>query len=97
MSQYEQDACVGRAFREKEEAQRELRCWRDKALRMGRTMTAVDTALKNLGHEEVPLDTSDALVRSIEAHPTKEEVKTIFREVQRLSAEIARLEKVISG
>lgn len=75
MSTDEQDKIIGRALREKRAAERELKCWRDKALRMGRTLSTVDTALRNVGHHGRP-DMSDALQKSMKDYPSKEEVET---------------------
>ena len=96
MSTEEQDQIRGRALREKEDLERALRCWRDKALRMGRNLVPVDTTLRNMGHEGIPIEISDGLIESLKTYPTKEEVETTLHEVQRLSEEIQRLEKVIA-
>ena len=92
MSIDEQDRIRGRALREKEEAQTELRCWRDKMLRMGRTASFVGTELKNLGYGHA---LHDDLPTHLEILPTKDDIQTALQEIQRLSDEIQRLETVL--
>ena len=92
----EEQADLGRMLLKKRELERELKCWRDKALKMGRNLAAVGTALRNLGHENVPIEISDDLLKSVAAYPTKEEVETALRETKRLSDEVKRLEELLN-